>query len=962
MCAIAVLASTAVTLGAGVLSEYSRSFTARRLDQATLDAEGYGEKDAFKREEGGLRITLAPGKAETGWKTPPQVRFGGNFKIAATAVITKLPKPAQEDGVAVGVAIAQQDFNQPDITFLRVREPSDAQVYRTILKPMVDPNQMMMNQMVRRGRRMIMMNPGNPGAPAEKPAKVPRVTFPAGGDTVRFMLEREGSSVRLHVLDTPTGRPRYLGAFELQPMDIAAVKLFVSNRNGAEPVNVVWKDITIQAERVNGLGTIVRTVFGETIYADPTSLDKDVLVIGGPPKQPAPAEVNMPNGKDAFRPLEGAVADAKKPATPAGADAATSAPATAAAAAPAAAPAATVAAAAPAPAPAVAMVQAAGTVAVARTTAAQARAAARAAALAQNPGAAGEPAGQKAAVRVRLDELESIRFERQQMLTGRVVGQPNLDLTRPGTVKKDEPAKADATKGDPARAESKKADDQPKAEAKKAEPEKAEAKEAKPAKAEVKKDATKKADDKKDDAQDDALAPPPGTTITKIESVPAKKNGIRDLHLALFGLRDAKIRQITINCMTDGGPTMYRLDSPDSQNWPIVMRRAGNDLGADLYIEPPATDCFQKQFMIMIMYEDNQQAQIAFQSDQHSDAKLAVDTKTAVPPPTDVVVYMLDDEKLTGKFDSLGPETVTIMAPWNDKLAIPLSRVIGVHFGLLDRKETPESFANRLKNRGSEDVLLAQTKDGEVVTIAGIVEGTDKDRLKFSYQGKTRTLPLRVVEGLVLATRESKSTDELRPSFSLPAGAVVSGRWDDLDATTWKITAPWGQVLKIPANDIQGVKFRGGKMTYLSDLTPSKVDETPFFGRKLPFQRNGALTGGPLKMDGQTYERGLAVHSRSELTYDLDSAYTTFEALVGFDDAANAQGRVDCRVIADGKELYQNPDLRGDAPPVKLSLPVAGVTQLKLVIDFGAGQDTGDRVIWANARLERKQPVKASSR
>ena len=38
---------------------------------------------------------------------------------------------------------------------------------------------------------------------------------------------------------------------------------------------------------------------------------------------------------------------------------------------------------------------------------------------------------------------------------------------------------------------------------------------------------------------------------------------------------------------------------------------------------------------------------------------------------------------------------------------------------------------------------------------------------------------------------------------------------------------------------------------------------------------------------------------------------------------------------------------------MKLVLPVAGAEQLRLQVDFGADQDTGDRVIWANARLQR---------
>ena len=84
---------------------------------------------------------------------------------------------------------------------------------------------------------------------------------------------------------------RYLGQAQLQPQDVASIKLFVTNRNGAEPINVLWRDFTVRADRISGLGTIVRTVLGEVVYADPTSIENNVLVLGGQPKappQPAP--------------------------------------------------------------------------------------------------------------------------------------------------------------------------------------------------------------------------------------------------------------------------------------------------------------------------------------------------------------------------------------------------------------------------------------------------------------------------------------------------------------------------------------------------------------------------------------------------------------------------------------------------------------------------------------------------
>ncbi len=196
--------------------------------------------------------------------------------------------------------------------------------------------------------------------------------------------------------------------------------------------------------------------------------------------------------------------------------------------------------------------------------------------------------------------------------------------------------------------------------------------------------------------------------------------------------------------------------------------------------------------------------------------------------------------------------------------------------------------------------------------------------------------------------------DHPRATFDLPGGVSVTGKWKELEAAKWKVETPWGQDVNLPAPDVQAVKFRGGRVTYLSDLEPSKVEESPFFGRMFPYKRDVSLLGEPLKVDGKSFDRGLAVHSRSSLTYDLNRRYATFEALLGFDEASKGKGRVDCRVFADGKEIYANPDLRADSPPVPLKLAVEGAEQLRLLVDFGKGQDTGDRVIWANARLTRK--------
>ncbi|MEA2630569.1 MAG: hypothetical protein QOE66_788, partial [Chloroflexota bacterium] len=268
--------------GSGV-GEYARGLDARGLDQASFDAETYGAKKSLARESDGLRIKLEAGAEETGWKTPPQLKIGGDFTIIANLVIKKLPKPLQEDGVAIGLAIAQGDINQPDLTFMRLKEPGGADVYRAIDKGGNSPGQSMEAE---GPPGMIRPQPRQPNA---KPVKPQRRVFPAAGDVVRLEFRREKGNVQFQVLDARMSRPRYLGQTTLGTNDIAAIKLFVSNRNGAEPLDVLWRDVTIRADRLGGLGTTIRTVLDTVVYAEPTAIEDGVLIVGGTPRNPPPA-------------------------------------------------------------------------------------------------------------------------------------------------------------------------------------------------------------------------------------------------------------------------------------------------------------------------------------------------------------------------------------------------------------------------------------------------------------------------------------------------------------------------------------------------------------------------------------------------------------------------------------------------------------------------------------------------
>ena len=517
-------------------------------------------------------------------------------------------------------------------------------------------------------------------------------------------------------------------------MDVAAVKLFASNRNGAEPIDVILRDLTIHADRINGLGTV-----------DPHGLRSGRLrrpdrdrgrhparrrsAQGGagrraPQVQPrfrSPPAATAPGrrvrgaggrGRDGRARRRAVVMVAAAPAArsrrrwPPHRGRARAGPAARREARPCRQPrrrpdpfapdAAAIAVFAPAPAPA--------------------------------------PPPPKA--KIPLDELESIRFERTPVDVRPLHGptQPRLHHARP------ERRGRKTTLAREARRRRSPTTDRSRTPRRPTGP-------------------------TTSWPRPRARRPPPRSPRSN-----PKKNGIRDLNLSLFNLRPAAIKQVTVTCQTDKGPTSWRLDTTDSQDWPLVVRRSGTEPSADLFLEPPPGDCFEKDFTIAVVYADGQNANANAKAEAHTKPDLAVDPKAPAIEPLDVWLYLTGDEKLYGKLEGISQDAVRITTPWQDHLDVPLSRIVGIHLGLLERKETAESFARRLKSRGSEDQLLAQTKTGEVVAIPGIVEGTEDDKLRFQYKGRTRTLPLKQVEGLVMAARpEADPADELRTTFHCPA-------------------------------------------------------------------------------------------------------------------------------------------------------------------------------------------------
>ncbi len=137
----------------------------------------------------------------------------------------------------------------------------------------------------------------------------------------------------------------------------------------------------------------------------------------------------------------------------------------------------------------------------------------------------------------------------------------------------------------------------------------------------------------------------------------------------------------------------------------------------------------------------------------------------------------------------------------------------------------------------------------------------------------------------------------------------------------------------------------GPRRVWLSDLDISKTQQ----GWGQP-QKDRSADGNPLRIGGQTFERGLGTHADSVLYINLPGgAQGSFKAQVGVDDEVAERGSVEFCVLADNEEVYSSGVMTGGDEARTVSVDLDGVERLILIVTSGGNDINYDHADWADA-------------
>ena len=321
--------------------------------------------------------------------------------------------------------------------------------------------------------------------------------------------------------------------------------------------------------------------------------------------------------------------------------------------------------------------------------------------------------------------------------------------------------------------------------------------------------------------------------------------------------------------------------------------------------------------------------------------------------PRTMVLEFASGDRLTVEALFSDGDLLSIQRKGEEAWSVPLESLRGLL--LPAAANNPDLLSTLQRSAGSEDLLFLTNGD----TLAGQLISLDEQTVHFQLAGGETRIARERLAGiafspeLVVANR-----------LTSPAQIVLTDRgWltvKDLSFgdRRWTARTQFDSEVHWPAAAVRAIWLQGPRVDFLSDLTPGEAEYTPYFSRVWRIKLDRDVTGQPLMLQGQPVPRGLGLHSRSRVTYQLNEQYETLTGTVTFAPTASDIGNVDLTIEVDRQPKARQQLDAADRNLTSWSLPhldLRTAKTLTLLVDFGSGGDVLDRVNWCEMALIRKR-------
>jgi hypothetical protein len=220
---------------------------------------------------------------------------------------------------------------------------------------------------------------------------------------------------------------------------------------------------------------------------------------------------------------------------------------------------------------------------------------------------------------------------------------------------------------------------------------------------------------------------------------------------------------------------------------------------------------------------------------------------------------------------------------------------------------------------------------------------------------------IRAVRLAQLGDAAPAASRQIEFAVSLVDGSFLRGRPLTLGGGLVGVHSGALGPIKVPLASVRHIEISGGQFQFLSDLDPVSARTRDLFSHHA-VQRDVSYRGGPLRLRGQTFRKGLGMRSHARLDYALDDKYSHFQAIVGIDDEAQVTtlearrsggGIALFKVLVDDRVVFEK-QLSVRDEPLTIDIPLDGGQILGIEVDHGPGLYILDYADWVDAKLIKK--------
>jgi hypothetical protein len=325
-------------------------------------------------------------------------------------------------------------------------------------------------------------------------------------------------------------------------------------------------------------------------------------------------------------------------------------------------------------------------------------------------------------------------------------------------------------------------------------------------------------------------------------------------------------------------------------------------------------------------------------------------------------VELTDGSKIHCKEWTIKANQAVLTTMGGQEIKLSLAAVANI---LNDAQEEKyrKDWAERLAKKRRRDMAVL-IKDDTINAVEGTFGEADGQGKGIEFQttgGKKGTFLFSKLHGLILQRELDPNAPPLLCKLFDSFQNVIMASAVSRTPTGLSVTTPAGARFDVGQELLSRLDYTLDKVAYLSRLEPSKIVQTSNFDFVDTYRRDKNLDNGPLRIYGESFTIGLAVHAHTELEYDLKGDYREFHALAGIDQSVGGEGGPVVLIIEgviDGqvKELYKKTFTRKDPKEKKegvIDLTITDVQKLRLIVRTGDLFDNGKHLNVVNAKIQK---------